>query len=107
MENSFVQHVCRKYEEHGGTRLSEIGSDCSCHRQSRLKVLSRNQIAIRFIVRSPIRNYIIVPRDLSLLNEKMRMNGVIKLANDKRKVIRYSRKVGRMGNSLGVSSLKA
>lgn len=31
------------------------------------------------------------------------MNGVVKLTNDKRNVTRYSRKVGRMGNSLGVS----
>lgn len=31
------------------------------------------------------------------------MSGVIKLTNDKKKTIRYSRKVGRMGNSLGVS----
>lgn len=35
------------------------------------------------------------------------MNGVIKLANDKDKVTRYSRKIGRMGNSLGVSLPKS
>ncbi|SDS67803.1 antitoxin MazE [Paenibacillaceae bacterium GAS479] len=31
------------------------------------------------------------------------MNGVIKVTNEKPNVTRYSRKVGRMGNSLGVS----
>ncbi|WP_144940063.1 AbrB/MazE/SpoVT family DNA-binding domain-containing protein [Paenibacillus sp. 32O-W] len=31
------------------------------------------------------------------------MNGVVKMPNDKRKMTRYIRKVGRMGNSLGVS----
>jgi len=31
------------------------------------------------------------------------MNGVIKVTNDKSNVTRYSRKIGRMGNSLGVS----
>lgn len=31
------------------------------------------------------------------------MDGVIKLANNKPEVTRYSRKIGRMGNSLGVS----
>lgn len=31
------------------------------------------------------------------------MNGVVKVTNDKPKVTRYSRKIGRMGNSLGVS----
>lgn len=31
------------------------------------------------------------------------MNGVVKVANDKSNVMRYSRKIGRMGNSLGVS----
>ncbi|RAV20041.1 AbrB/MazE/SpoVT family DNA-binding domain-containing protein [Paenibacillus contaminans] len=31
------------------------------------------------------------------------MNGVVKMTNDNRKVTRYSRKIGRMGNSLGVS----
>ncbi|WP_409343964.1 AbrB/MazE/SpoVT family DNA-binding domain-containing protein [Paenibacillus sp. MBLB4367] len=31
------------------------------------------------------------------------MNGVVKLTNDKQKFSRYSRKIGRMGNSLGVS----
>ncbi|QMV42652.1 AbrB/MazE/SpoVT family DNA-binding domain-containing protein [Cohnella cholangitidis] len=31
------------------------------------------------------------------------MNGVVKLTNDNQKVTRYSRKIGRMGNSLGVS----
>lgn len=35
------------------------------------------------------------------------MNGVIKLTNDPSKKTRYSRKVGRMGNSLGVSLPKA
>lgn len=35
------------------------------------------------------------------------MNGVVKLTNDKRKAVRYSRKVGRMGNSLGVSLPKS
>lgn len=31
------------------------------------------------------------------------MNGVIKLINEKSNKVRYSRKIGRMGNSLGVS----
>ncbi|MFD1175306.1 AbrB/MazE/SpoVT family DNA-binding domain-containing protein [Paenibacillus puldeungensis] len=31
------------------------------------------------------------------------MNGVVKVTNDKPNVTRYSRKIGRMGNSLGVS----
>jgi antitoxin MazE len=31
------------------------------------------------------------------------MNGVVKLTKDKQNVTRYSRKIGRMGNSLGVS----
>jgi antitoxin MazE len=31
------------------------------------------------------------------------MNGVVKLKDGKQKVNRYSRKVGRMGNSLGIS----
>lgn len=31
------------------------------------------------------------------------MNGVVKLKNDKRDATRYFRKIGRMGNSLGVS----
>lgn len=31
------------------------------------------------------------------------MDGVIKLKNNKQKLTRYSRKIGRMGNSLGVS----
>ena len=31
------------------------------------------------------------------------MNGVVKVTNDKAKPTRYSRKIGRMGNSLGVS----
>lgn len=31
------------------------------------------------------------------------MNGVIKLTNEKSNKVRYSRKIGRMGNSLGVS----
>ncbi|TBL76133.1 AbrB/MazE/SpoVT family DNA-binding domain-containing protein [Paenibacillus thalictri] len=31
------------------------------------------------------------------------MNGVVKVINDKENVTRYSRKIGRMGNSLGVS----
>ncbi|OBR68880.1 addiction module antidote protein [Paenibacillus oryzae] len=35
------------------------------------------------------------------------MNGVIKMANDRRNVKRYSRKIGRMGNSLGVSLPKS
>jgi antitoxin MazE len=35
------------------------------------------------------------------------MNGVVKLPNDKRNVTRYSRKIGRMGNSLGVSLPKS
>lgn len=35
------------------------------------------------------------------------MNGVVKLTNDRQKVIRYSRKIGRMGNSLGVSLPKS
>lgn len=35
------------------------------------------------------------------------MNGVVKVTNDKQKVTRYSRKIGRMGNSLGVSLPKA
>ncbi|OMF98144.1 AbrB/MazE/SpoVT family DNA-binding domain-containing protein [Paenibacillus sp. FSL R7-0337] len=35
------------------------------------------------------------------------MNGVIKVTKDQTKVIRYSRKIGRMGNSLGVSLPKA
>ncbi len=35
------------------------------------------------------------------------MNGVVKMANDKPNVTRYSRKIGRMGNSLGVSLPKS
>lgn len=35
------------------------------------------------------------------------MNGVVNVKNDKKNVIRYSRKVGRMGNSLGVSLPKS
>ncbi|MBN2981586.1 MULTISPECIES: AbrB/MazE/SpoVT family DNA-binding domain-containing protein [Cohnella] len=35
------------------------------------------------------------------------MNGVVKLTNDKRQETRYSRKIGRMGNSLGVSLPKS
>ncbi|MFD0712145.1 AbrB/MazE/SpoVT family DNA-binding domain-containing protein [Paenibacillus sp. GCM10027626] len=35
------------------------------------------------------------------------MNGVVKLTNEKRNVTRYSRKIGRMGNSLGVSLPKS
>lgn len=35
------------------------------------------------------------------------MNGVIKVTKDQSKVTRYSRKIGRMGNSLGVSLPKA
>lgn len=35
------------------------------------------------------------------------MNGVIKLTNEKSNMVRYSRKIGRMGNSLGVSLPKA
>lgn len=35
--------------------------------------------------------------------ERISMNGVINLNNDNLNVRRYSRKVGRMGNSLGVS----
>ncbi|MFB5761969.1 AbrB/MazE/SpoVT family DNA-binding domain-containing protein [Paenibacillus medicaginis] len=35
------------------------------------------------------------------------MNGVVKVANDKQEVTRYFRKVGRMGNSLGVSLPKS
>lgn len=31
------------------------------------------------------------------------MDGVVKLENDKTNMTRYSRKIGRMGNSLGVS----
>ncbi|QJD86290.1 AbrB/MazE/SpoVT family DNA-binding domain-containing protein [Cohnella herbarum] len=31
------------------------------------------------------------------------MNGVVRLKKDKRDVSRYSRKIGRMGNSLGIS----
>jgi len=31
------------------------------------------------------------------------MNGVVNVKNDKKSVTRYSRKIGRMGNSLGVS----
>lgn len=31
------------------------------------------------------------------------MNGVVKVTNDKSNVKRYTRKVGRMGNSLGIS----
>ena len=31
------------------------------------------------------------------------MNGVVKKMNDKNKSVRYSRKIGRMGNSLGIS----
>ncbi|XEC94775.1 AbrB/MazE/SpoVT family DNA-binding domain-containing protein [Paenibacillus tarimensis] len=31
------------------------------------------------------------------------MNGVVSMKEDKAKMIRYSRKIGRMGNSLGVS----
>lgn len=35
------------------------------------------------------------------------MNGVVKVTKDQSKVTRYSRKIGRMGNSLGVSLPKA
>jgi len=35
------------------------------------------------------------------------MNGVVKMTNDKPNKMRYSRKVGRMGNSLGVSLPKS
>jgi len=35
------------------------------------------------------------------------MNGVVKLTNDKQGGKRYSRKIGRMGNSLGVSLPKS
>ncbi|MNI48130.1 SpoVT / AbrB like domain protein [compost metagenome] len=35
------------------------------------------------------------------------MNGGVKLTNDKQNVTRYSRKIGRMGNSLGVSLPKS
>lgn len=35
------------------------------------------------------------------------MNGVIKLTNEKSNMVRYARKIGRMGNSLGVSLPKA
>ncbi|WP_238650559.1 AbrB/MazE/SpoVT family DNA-binding domain-containing protein [Paenibacillus piscarius] len=35
------------------------------------------------------------------------MDGVIKVTKDQSKVTRYSRKIGRMGNSLGVSLPKA
>lgn len=35
------------------------------------------------------------------------MNGVVKVTKGKPKVTRYSRKVGRMGNSLGISLPKA
>lgn len=35
------------------------------------------------------------------------MNGVVKVTKEKPKVTRYSRKIGRMGNSLGVSLPKA
>lgn len=35
------------------------------------------------------------------------MNGVVKLSNENPKATRYSRKVGRMGNSLGVSLPKS
>lgn len=35
------------------------------------------------------------------------MTGVIKVAEDQSNVTRYSRKIGRMGNSLGVSLPKA
>ncbi|CAG7650220.1 AbrB/MazE/SpoVT family DNA-binding domain-containing protein [Paenibacillus allorhizosphaerae] len=35
------------------------------------------------------------------------MNGVVKVTIDKRNVTRYSRKIGRMGNSLGVSLPKS
>lgn len=35
------------------------------------------------------------------------MNGVVKVTNDKPNVTRYSRKIGRMGNSLGVSLPKS
>lgn len=38
---------------------------------------------------------------------EVKMNGVIKLTNEKPKETRYSRKIGRMGNSLGVSLPKA
>ncbi|RXZ82118.1 AbrB/MazE/SpoVT family DNA-binding domain-containing protein [Paenibacillaceae bacterium] len=31
------------------------------------------------------------------------MNGVVKVTKDKSNVMRYARKIGRMGNSLGVS----
>lgn len=35
------------------------------------------------------------------------MNGVVKLTSNERNVTRYSRKVGRMGNSLGISLPKS
>ncbi|WP_341281368.1 AbrB/MazE/SpoVT family DNA-binding domain-containing protein [Paenibacillus sp. FSL H8-0537] len=35
------------------------------------------------------------------------MNGVVKVTNEKSNVTRYSRKIGRMGNSLGVSLPKS
>ncbi|TVX99035.1 AbrB/MazE/SpoVT family DNA-binding domain-containing protein [Cohnella terricola] len=35
------------------------------------------------------------------------MNGVVKLTDDKGKATRYTRKIGRMGNSLGVSLPKS
>jgi len=35
------------------------------------------------------------------------MEGVAKVANDKSNAMRYSRKIGRMGNSLGVSLPKS
>jgi len=35
------------------------------------------------------------------------MNGVIKVTSDRQNIKRYSRKIGRMGNSLGVSLPKS
>ena len=35
------------------------------------------------------------------------MNGVVKMKDDKQKVTHYARKVGRMGNSLGISLPKS
>jgi antitoxin MazE len=35
------------------------------------------------------------------------MNGVVKVTKDKSNVMRYTRKIGRMGNSLGVSLPKS
>ena len=41
------------------------------------------------------------------IGRKMNMNGVVKVTNDRQNVKRYSRKIGRMGNSLGVSLPKS